>query len=103
VSAGEASFSGNASSGFLTVNDGTHSALIHLTGDYLGDSFVAASDGKGGVTVTAMAAATSSARTFAAAMAGFGAGAAASPEPPDLHARDRATLFAPPARGSHLP
>ena len=53
VGAGEATFSGTTSSGVLTVSDGTHTAKIHLTGDYTGATFTASSDGQGGVSVTA--------------------------------------------------
>ena len=56
TNAGEASFSGDASGGTLTVSDGTNTASIRLLGNYLGDTFVAASDGAGGVSITAMAA-----------------------------------------------
>ncbi len=70
VSAGEASFSGTASSGVLTVSDGTHIAHITLIGDYLGASFVASSDGHGGATIVDPPAA---AHRFVAAMAGLGA------------------------------
>jgi hypothetical protein len=73
IGAGEATFSGTAKSGVLTVSDGTHTALIDLTGDYLGDTFTAASDGHGGAVVTAMAT-TPSPHAFVAAMAAMGAG-----------------------------
>ena len=49
--AGEASFSGNHTSGVLTVTDGTHTAHITLTGDYTGVTFVASNDGHGGVSI----------------------------------------------------
>jgi len=52
VSASEATFSGNASSGVLTVSDGTHTAKIKLVGDYTGVTFTAANDGHG-VAITA--------------------------------------------------
>ena len=53
VAAGEASYAGTATSGVLTVTDGTHTASINLIGDYLGATFTAASDGHGGTSVTA--------------------------------------------------
>lgn len=53
VSAGEATFSGTAAGGALTVTDGTHMAKIALFGDYMASSFVAASDGHGGTLVNA--------------------------------------------------
>ncbi len=73
VSAGEASFSGTASSGVLTVSDGVHTAKIQLAGNYLSSSFVASKDGSGGVVVKATAAALTAPHGFIAAMAGFGA------------------------------
>ena len=78
VGAGEASFSGTASSGVLTVTDGTHTAQTTLVGDYLGATFTAASDGKGGVDVVAASAQTPSVAHFAGVMAAMnGHGAAA--------------------------
>jgi len=75
-SAGEATFAGTATSGVLTVTDGTHVATIKLIGDYLGSTFVAASDGHGGVIVhdPAKAAAAPSPHPLIAAMASLGAG-----------------------------
>ena len=55
ASPGEASFSGTSSSGVLTVTDGSHTAHITLIGDYLGQAFVASSDGHGGVLVVELA------------------------------------------------
>jgi len=87
VDAGEATFSGNARSGVLTVTDGTHTASLKLIGDYTSAVFVASSDGDGGTTVVAQTAAL----RFAAAAAGLGGGSAgtagsfhASAEPPPL-------------------
>ena len=73
VSASEATFSGTATSGVLTVTDGTHTAHITLIGDYRASTFVAGSDGHGGTIVVdpAKSAATASDR-FVAAMAGMG-------------------------------
>ena len=51
VSANEAVFSGTSISGILTVSDGTHTAHIALSGDYLSSTFVCASDGHGGVII----------------------------------------------------
>jgi hypothetical protein len=51
VNANEATFSGNASGGVLTVSDGTHTAKINLTGNYTASTFTASSDGAGGVIV----------------------------------------------------
>lgn len=51
VSASEAIFAGDATGGILTVSDGTHTAKVALVGDYLASTFVASSDGLGGVMV----------------------------------------------------
>jgi hypothetical protein len=51
VSAGEATFSGTAAGGVLSVTDGTHTARISLVGDYVGSAFTASSDGHGGVSI----------------------------------------------------
>ena len=74
VGSGEATFSGGAASGVLTVTDGTHTASIRLKGDYRGQTFLAASDGAGGVLVGAITgpAAPPSTQGFVAAMAGMG-------------------------------
>ncbi len=78
VGAGEASFSGTASKGVLSVSDGAHTAKIILVGDYLGTTFTASSDGGGGTSIVA------STHRLTAAMAGL-----ASPASPS------ATAFAP--------
>jgi hypothetical protein len=70
VSAGEATYSGSATKGVLTVTDGTNTALIYLKGDYLGARFTASSDGHGGTSVVATSGGATSHR-FAEAMAGF--------------------------------
>jgi hypothetical protein len=54
VGAGEATFSGDAAGGVLTVSDGVHAAKIALFGDYLAATFAAASDSHGGTLVTAV-------------------------------------------------
>ena len=70
VGAGEATFSGTASAGVLTVSDGAHTARITLAGDYLDATFVASDDGAGGVDVIAMPAAVPAAiQRFTAAAA----------------------------------
>ena len=51
VSANEATFVGGSSGGVLTVTDGTHTAHITLLGDYTTSTFVASSDGSGGVII----------------------------------------------------
>jgi hypothetical protein len=72
VSSTEATFSGTASGGVLTVTDGTHTTRIALRGDYLASTFTASSDGHGGTIVVDPAA--PSAHRFIAAAAGLGAG-----------------------------
>jgi hypothetical protein len=47
----QASFSGTASGGVLTVSDGTRTAHIHLVGDYTSLFWVTEGDGHGGVSV----------------------------------------------------
>jgi hypothetical protein len=69
VASNEATFSGTASGGVLTVTDGTHTTNINLVGDYLGVTFVASSDGKNGVDVIATGGQTPSAVHFVNAMA----------------------------------
>jgi hypothetical protein len=73
----EATFSGTVSGGVLTVADGTHTAHIHLHGDYVGVDFVTAADGQGGTMVTDGARSRASLERFIAAMAGHPAGSAA--------------------------
>jgi hypothetical protein len=77
VGASEATFSGTMSGGTLTVTDGTHTAHLSLDGDYLGDTFTAASDKSGGTSVTAQGPmdAQVSPLAFVSAMARFGGSA----------------------------
>jgi hypothetical protein len=63
------SYSGTAASGVLTVTDGTHTAKINLTGNYLASVWTLSSDAGGGTVVTDPAA--PSAHGLAAAMASF--------------------------------
>ena len=74
VSASEATFSGTATSGVLTVTDGTHTANIHLNGNFQSSTFVTSSDGHGGVTVVAehTVARATQAQQFISALAGLG-------------------------------
>jgi hypothetical protein len=70
VGAGEATFSGTATSGVLTVTDGTHTAHITMAGDYTASVFTASSDGHGGTAIVDPAAApTAPAHRFIAAAA----------------------------------
>jgi hypothetical protein len=79
VSASEVTFTGTASGGTLTVNDGTHTAKIKLVGNYIGDTFKATGDGNGGTTIVDTTA--PSTPHFVAAMATMG-GAAGGHAPP---------------------
>jgi hypothetical protein len=73
----QATFSGTSTGGVLTVTDGTHTAHIALTGDYLGQTFFTGRDPAGGVSVKIRpvrgASAGPASHTFIAAMAGLGA------------------------------
>jgi hypothetical protein len=69
IGVGEATYSGTASGGVLTVTDGTHTAHISLIGDYLGANFVASSDGHSGTDVVATTTQNPSAPHFISAMA----------------------------------
>ncbi|MDQ2860485.1 MAG: hypothetical protein M3T55_07130 [Pseudomonadota bacterium] len=75
VGAGEATYSGTAQRGTLTVTDGTHTSHIALQGNYLGVVFKAKSDGFGGTSVFDVAKAAASHHTFVAAAASLGGGA----------------------------
>jgi len=44
-------YSGAASGGILTVSDGSHTAHIHLAGNYTASSFITAADGHGGTVI----------------------------------------------------
>jgi len=73
VSSTEATFSGTASGGILTVTDGTHTAHIALRGDYTASTFTASSDGHGGTIVVDPTAPAAATHRFIAAAASFGA------------------------------
>jgi hypothetical protein len=79
VSPSEATFSGNASGGTLTVTDGTRTAKIKLVGDYTGSAFMAATDNNGGVTITDLG--PHAVHAFVAAVAATPSTAGASPSP----------------------
>lgn len=76
VSAAEATFSGNTTGGTLSVTDGSHTARIHLAGNFTGSTFVASSDGRGGTIVVDPEVAAQVHR-FIAAAADFGPAPAA--------------------------
>ncbi|MEO7027729.1 MAG: hypothetical protein ABI056_09270, partial [Caulobacteraceae bacterium] len=96
-SASEATFSGTASSGILTVTDGAHTARITLIGDYLGSTFTASSDGDGGTIVVdpTQAGAGAPPHAFVAAAAGLRAPAGGTSHAPPTFDHAAATLFAP--------
>jgi hypothetical protein len=87
----KATYSGSTTAGVLTVTDGTHTAHIHLLGNYLGATFKVSSDGHGGTTVVDPAA--PGAAPLAAAMSAWPSPASAArhgslvwptPQLPDL-------------------
>ena len=93
VGTGEATFSGAAGFGRLTVTDGTHTATLDLVGgDYTTTTFVASSDGQGGTLVIAAAA---SAHAFVAAMAGLSRSAGGSVHSTESWVGREAALFKP--------
>ena len=82
VSSKEATYSGTSIGGVLTVTDGTHTAQIHFSGNYLDSTWIASSDGHGGTTivdptpspsgaVASSASPAASPHQFVAAMAGL--------------------------------
>jgi hypothetical protein len=79
----KASFSGTATSGVLSVVDGSHVAKITLEGNFLSSKFTTSSDGHGGTTVVdptsaSSASSAASAHRFIAAAASIGTGSGAS-------------------------
>jgi hypothetical protein len=100
VSSTEATFSGNATGGVLTVSDGTRTAKITLAGDYTQSTFVASSDGLGGVSVvdpTAQAPLTPSPVAFATTMASVAMRSAPSNAPHAAACGERPPLLAAPS------
>jgi hypothetical protein len=100
--ANEVTFSGTAARGVLTVGDGTHTAHIHLRGNYTGVTFIAASDGQGGTMITDAAKPGAAVHIFTAAMAAYAGGAAAplansatARPPPLIHAANPRHLIQP--------
>jgi hypothetical protein len=69
----KATFSGGATSGVLTVTDGTHTAKLKLVGDYTSSAFTVATDHHGGVLVTDPT--RTSALAFASRMSAMGSAA----------------------------
>jgi hypothetical protein len=99
VSPAQATFSGTATSGVLTVTDGTHTAEVTLEGNYRSVTFTASDDGFGGVEIVAAKAPRARVVHFASAMAamsgdapGVHSPAFAGPSP----AQHRLALVAPP-------
>ena len=76
---GEASFRPQPYGGILTVSDGTHTADIKLVGAFSNVTFVAASDGQGGVDIIRQAGGAASVHAFAAAAGALGAAPAGHP------------------------
>jgi hypothetical protein len=76
VSSSEATYSGTSKGGVLTVTDGAHTARINFKGNYTGSTWVASSDGHGGVIVVDPKA-PASPLAMIAAMASFGPAAPA--------------------------
>ena len=82
----KATYSGTATSGTLTVTDGTHTAHITLEGNYVGHTFTTSSDGHGGTTVVDPTTPKSGGHVapLVGAMAGFGAPSSATAIGSDL-------------------
>jgi hypothetical protein len=97
VGSSEATFSGTASDGLLTVTDGAHTASIRLQGDYRAETFVASADGLGGTDVIVQKAKDVSAppHAFITAMAAFGGRAPGHAIPRETMAACTPRLFAP--------
>jgi hypothetical protein len=96
VGAGEAHYSGTATGGVLTLSDGTHTAKIHLTGNYTATTFTAKSDHRGGVVIVASGAEQpTSPHAFVAAMAGLASPTGAAVHT-DTERTKQETLMAPP-------
>ncbi|HEY7852990.1 MAG TPA: hypothetical protein VIB82_08430, partial [Caulobacteraceae bacterium] len=74
----KATYSGTAAAGILTVTDGTHTANIHLTGNYLSAIWTLSAASGGGTHVVDPTAPKPAATPLVAAMAGFGASNAGS-------------------------
>ncbi|HEY2178569.1 MAG TPA: hypothetical protein VGH15_08300 [Caulobacteraceae bacterium] len=68
-----AKYSGTTTGGVLTVTDGTHTAHIHFTGNYLAATWTLSADGSGGVKIVDPT--TPKPHIIIAAMAGMGAAA----------------------------
>ena len=69
----KATYAGTAASGILTVTDGTHTANIHLTGNYLTATWTLSAAAGGGTHVVDPTATKPPAAPLIAAMASFGA------------------------------
>jgi len=97
-----ATFSGTSASGVLTVTNGTQTAKIKLTGDYLTSKFTTSRDDHGGTSVVDQTASSPSAgeaasvQRFVAAAAALGAKAGAALEPADPGSRGTYVALAAP-------
>ncbi|HEY2179971.1 MAG TPA: hypothetical protein VGH15_15480, partial [Caulobacteraceae bacterium] len=99
----KATYSGTATSGTLTVTDGTHTAKITLLGNYVGHTFTPSSDGHGGTKVVDPATSAGGGGAghvvpLVTAMAAFGTGAPAGVDRATQPQTDRLPLFAAAAR-----
>jgi len=98
----KATYSGTATSGTLTVTDGTHTAHITLEGNYTSSTFTVSSDGHGGTKVVDPSKAPAggqlpaSPHPLIAAIASVGAPASAHLPGPTLSHRPQADLIAAP-------
>ncbi|HXV00121.1 MAG TPA: hypothetical protein VG166_06465 [Caulobacteraceae bacterium] len=86
----KASYSGTTASALLTVTDGTHTAKIHLTGNYTASTWTLSSDGHGGTKVVDP---TPSIQPLISAMAGLGGGAGATATAPPIRERAPFTVL----------
>jgi len=98
----KATYSGTATSGTLTVTDGTHTAHITLEGNYTSSTFTVASDGHGGTKVVDPSKArpkgqlSASPHPLIALMAGLADGAHVDYGPTPQHWRAALATLAPP-------
>jgi hypothetical protein len=92
-----ATFAGTATGGVLTVTDGSHTANIKLSGDYLGSKFSVSSDGHGGTIIVDPPATktTSSVPGFVSAMASLGASSGSGHATQDAVSHQTVMLVAP--------
>ena len=95
-------YAGTAASGVLSVTDGTHTAKIHLTGEYTTSTLTVSSDGHGGTTIVdptrpAGAKPPTNLQPLVTAMAGFGGAGTEAGSPPFGAERPASAWLARPA------